>query len=136
MKKIDRFSPCPCHSQKPYHQCCRPYHQGDLAPTPLALMRSRYCAYALALVDYVIKTTDRQNAAYKLDTAAWRQDLLPFCQQTSFDGLKIIEAKEGADTVTFTAYLRQGQADASVTEKSLVRRGADGGWLYLSGQAD
>ncbi|MBU6455279.1 MAG: zinc chelation protein SecC [Cyanobacteria bacterium REEB67] len=133
VKKIDRFSPCPCDSQIAYHKCCRPYHLGEAAPTPLALMRSRYCAYALGLVDYVIKTTDPANKSYTKDTAAWRLDLMPFCQQTSFDGLKIVEAEEGSDTVTFTACLRHSQADASFSERSTFRRSADGRWLYLSG---
>src|SRR5437867_3549203 len=43
---------CPCHSGKKYSECCEPYHQGLPAPTPLALMRSRYAAYALQNAEY------------------------------------------------------------------------------------
>lgn len=44
---------CPCGSQEPYAGCCKPLHEGAPAADAQALMRSRYCAYALALHDYV-----------------------------------------------------------------------------------
>lgn len=52
---------CPCDSGKAYNQCCEIYHLGKPAPTAEALMRSRYCAYALvgtnaALEDYLRHT--------------------------------------------------------------------------------
>ena len=50
--------PCPCHSKLTYDTCCEPFHTGKkVAETPERLMRSRYCAYALAKVDYLIATT-------------------------------------------------------------------------------
>ena len=49
--------PCPCHSERSYGQCCQRLHDGlDVAPTPLALMRSRYAAFALGLIDYLHAT--------------------------------------------------------------------------------
>ena len=50
---------CPCGLARAYAQCCGRYHAGALhlhAPTPEALMRSRYSAYALGLRDYVLDT--------------------------------------------------------------------------------
>ncbi|MGA4815597.1 YchJ family metal-binding protein [Pseudomonas aeruginosa] len=44
---------CPCGSGDPLDDCCGRYHQGHPAPTAEALMRSRYSAYALGLVDYL-----------------------------------------------------------------------------------
>jgi SEC-C motif-containing protein len=46
---------CPCGSSN-YAQCCKPYHDGAAAPTAEALMRSRYSAYVLGLMDYVYAT--------------------------------------------------------------------------------
>ncbi len=99
-------------------------------------MRSRYCAYALGLSDYIIATTHKQNSSFREDFTAWRADLDTFSSQTSFDGLKILAVEEGEDTATvsFTAYLRQGGADASFSEKSaFVKEG--GAWFYKSGEA-
>ncbi|MFM2482199.1 YchJ family protein [Celerinatantimonas sp. YJH-8] len=47
---------CYCHSHRPYHECCEIYHSGTPAPTPLALMRSRYSAFVLGLGEYLWKT--------------------------------------------------------------------------------
>lgn len=47
--------PCPCGGGA-YADCCQPYHQGQPAPTALALMRSRYSAYALKLQAYLLAT--------------------------------------------------------------------------------
>lgn len=52
-------TPCPCQSHKPYAQCCQRWHQGDLylqAPDAEQLMRSRYSAFVLDLLDYLLAT--------------------------------------------------------------------------------
>lgn len=47
---------CPCGSPA-YADCCQPFHQGAAwPPTPVALMRARYSAFALELSDFVYKT--------------------------------------------------------------------------------
>ena len=51
---------CPCGLPAPLAACCGRYHDGALAaPTPEALMRSRYAAFALgtpAAIDYLVAT--------------------------------------------------------------------------------
>jgi SEC-C motif domain protein len=137
MKPIDKYGPCPCDSKKPYTKCCRPFHQGQLPAAAVNLMRSRYSAYALGLADYIIDTTHKENIGYNEDLKAWKQDLEIYCRATKFDGLKIVDAQgdEAATTATvsFIAYLRQGEADASFSEKSNFTK-VDGRWLYRSGE--
>jgi len=54
--------PCPCDSTVKYNDCCQPHHSGISLPlTAEALMRSRYSAYALKLVDYLVDTTHRDK---------------------------------------------------------------------------
>jgi SEC-C motif domain protein len=51
--------PCHCGSGLLYPRCCGRWHAGPehlAAPTALALMRSRYSAYALNLTDYLLAT--------------------------------------------------------------------------------
>jgi SEC-C motif domain protein len=47
---------CPCGSSLTLDKCCGRYHQGEPAPTPEALMRSRYAAFVLGLSDYLLAT--------------------------------------------------------------------------------
>ncbi len=120
---------CPCFSGQDYRDCCRSYHRGGDPPTAEALMRSRYAAYALGLVEYVIDTTHPASPHFQVDTAAWRQDLRHFCQSTDFVGLTILKSE--VDQVTFHAQLTQSGRDASFVEHSLFRQ-EKGRWLYLA----
>lgn len=105
---------CLCFSQKTYSNCCRPFHEGDKPKTCEQLMRSRYSAYALGLVDYIVQTTHSKSR--QADIATWGEEIGAFCKQTEFTGLTIEEATE--DTVTFYAQLRRGNMDVSFREKS------------------
>lgn len=126
---------CPCHSGKPYAECCAPYHKGTPAENARALMRSRYAAYALQLADYIIQTTHPTNLAYKSDQHAWKQELVQYRRDMEFTGLDILEFVDGKEraTVTFRAHLKQGDLDASFTEKSLFLK-ENGRWYYASGE--
>jgi len=54
-------APCLCCSGKEYAACCQPLHEGALPADALALMRSRYNAYALQLPRYILQTTHPDN---------------------------------------------------------------------------
>ncbi len=110
---------CPCHSGKAYIDCCKPFHDGKAAPTPLLLMRSRYSAFAMKKIDYILETATRSMGT--------KDELLEFAENTSFDGLTIIEAK--ANFVTFRAVLSRAGSDVSFTEKSRFEK-VDGRWKY------
>jgi SEC-C motif-containing protein len=47
---------CPCGSGTAYQDCCQPLHQGQSASNPEALMRSRFCAFALGLEPYLLSS--------------------------------------------------------------------------------
>lgn len=125
---------CPCHSGEKYKRCCGPFHGGAPAPTPQALMRSRYAAYALGLVEYVLDTTDPHGPQAQRDRVSWAADVGEFSRTTRFEGLELLGSGERGDEgwVRFRAVLTRAGRDASFTEKSaFVRR--DGRWLYVSG---
>lgn len=127
--------PCPCHSGKSYGTCCQLYHLGEL-PVPEALMRSRYSAYALGLVDYIINTTHPEHPLFKEDPDKTRSGIVLFSQQTSFDGLIILKAFQTSDKeafVHFHAILKQKDIDTSFIEESLFLK-ENGRWLYRSGK--
>ncbi len=126
--------PCPCHSGKSYSACCQRYHNGLLAENALALMRSRYAAYALHLADYIMRTTHPANPGYYSDATRWKKEILNSYQSTQFYGLQIIDFIDGKKEafVTFTALLKNNGHDTSFTEKSRFLK-MDGQWLYESG---
>ncbi|WP_243320974.1 YchJ family protein [Geothrix sp. SG200] len=125
--------PCPCTSKKPYDRCCGPFHAGTAAPeTAEALMRSRFSAYALGKVDYLIATRPEANRAEEN-----RDELLQYCKSVSCVGLKIISREKGAkgdDTgvVTFHASLQSNGRRTLHIETSTFAR-ENGRWVYVDG---
>ena len=93
-------------------------------------MRSRYAAYALGLVDYVIDTTDPSGAKYKNPRAIWAQELQTWCETTQFLGLEILSASE--NVVTFKVNLVQKGKPSPYIEKSVFTK-PNGRWLYFDG---
>ncbi len=126
---------CPCHSKKLYEACCKPLHDGKPADNACALMRSRYSAYAMGKAPYIVSTTCPTNPLFRQQPLERIAGILQFCQETSFDGLEIIECADGEQVsfVTFKATLHQGGQDASFTEKSRFKK-ISGPWLYVSGE--
>ena len=127
-------APCPCHSGTKYKKCCRPLHRGAPAQDPLALMRSRFAAYALGAVAYLQDTTDPEGPHFRPDRAAWGVELEHYCAKTRFEGLEVKAHGTDGDTgwVEFRAALLQGDADVSFTERSRFTR-RDGRWVYSDG---
>lgn len=128
---------CKCHSQKEYEVCCGPYHTGKLPDTPSLLMRSRYSAYAMKLIDYIIATTHNSHPQFHANPSHWRQEISDFCENTAFEGLDILHEHQdtGTATVTFIAKLRSGKNDLSFKETStFIKEG--GRWYYHSGTVE
>lgn len=127
---------CPCHSQVLYKNCCEPFHKGKRPLTPVALMRSRYAAYSLGKISYVIKT-EAENERRKHNLVQYRKELKQYCQQTQFIGLNILEQPtptEAKGMVTFHAVMYQNGRDVSFTERSWFEK-INGRWLYTHGDA-
>lgn len=128
--KISPNAACPCDSGRSYKNCCQPLHKGGKAPSPEALMRSRYSAYSLHLTAYIIKTTHPDGTRYQPDQAAWTREIEAFSQNTRFAGLQILAAAE--NMVTFRATLFADDRDVSFTEISIFQQ-HNGQWKYYSG---
>ena len=103
--------------------------------TALALMRSRYAAYALRIPEYIVQTTHPASPQFSLDTEQWLQDIEAFCKETTFERLEILSSHEQDNlaNVVFVAHLTKNEENASFTEKSFFEK-RQGKWLYRSGQ--
>jgi SEC-C motif-containing protein len=119
---------CPCGLGRPYAACCGPLHAGAIAESAEALMRSRYSAYVLGDIDYLL-------ASWHADTRPDRLDLGD-AAATRWLGLEVRRhAMTGADTaiVEFVARYKSGGAPAvRLHELSRFVR-EDGRWFYVDG---
>ncbi|MYZ08543.1 hypothetical protein GT028_14360 [Streptomyces sp. SID2999] len=116
---------CPCGLPGNYADCCGRFHAGDVAaPSAEALMRSRYSAFVVGDVEYLVRT-------WHPGTRPERLDLDPGMRWT---GLEILGTEGGSafhstGTVTFRASYRGG----SLHERSRFER-VDGAWVYVDGE--
>jgi SEC-C motif-containing protein len=124
---------CPCLSKLPYDRCCGPFHAGTALPdTAEQLMRSRFSAYALGKVDYLIQTRPEAKRAEEN-----REELTQYCKSISCVGLKIVSREKGGkadDTgvVTFHASLQaQGRRSLHIETSTFAREA--GRWVYVDG---
>lgn len=118
-------STCLCGSGKSAAQCCLPYLAGEPAPTPEALMRSRFVAYAQQRLDYVRDTWHPDTRPARLDPdtdTRWRR-------------LQIVATGGEGDrgTVHFRATWQAGDQWGVLEEVSRFVRDK-GMWLYHSGE--
>ncbi|NMY42902.1 YchJ family protein [Pseudomonas sp. WS 5013] len=118
---------CPCGSGIALDDCCGKWHQGQPAPSAERLMRSRYSAYTLGLIDYLVATTlPAQQAA--LD----RDSMRTWSLGSTWLGLEV-EGSELIDThafVTFTARWHDGDGEHRHHERSAFVQQA-GRWYFI-----
>lgn len=125
---------CPCGSGSAYAACCEPYVAGwEPAPTALALMRSRYTAYARGEADYLVDTH-----APETRTPTLREDVAAWSRAARFTRLEIVSHEAGGPgdttgTVTFVAHFVERGAPHQMTERSRFRKDGER-WLYVDGK--
>ncbi|AHC49137.1 YchJ family protein [Achromobacter xylosoxidans] len=120
---------CPCGTGKTYTACCGRWHQGPQAlqaPTAQDLMRSRYSAFVLDKLDYLLETWHPTTRPASLE---------PNPPAMKWLGLAIKQARDqDADhaTVEFVARSRLAGRASRMHEVSRFVREA-GRWYYLDG---
>ncbi|OZI46492.1 YchJ family protein [Bordetella genomosp. 4] len=121
---------CPCDSGLAYARCCERWHRGPqrlLAPDALALMRSRYSAFVLDDLPYLLDTWHPDTRPVQLE---------PNPSDLKWLGLQIRQHHQpDADhaTVEFVARYRQAGRATRLHEISRFLR-VGGHWLYLDGE--
>jgi len=122
---------CYCGNSKPYSDCCQPIHKDhNQAHTPEQLMRARYSAHVVGLVDFVISTYHPScNAEHERE--AIRESV-----QSNWQKLEVVSNQSGntADEgfVHFKAYFEQDGKQFCLEERSrFIREG--GLWYYIDG---
>ncbi|PKN22360.1 MAG: hypothetical protein CVU68_04410, partial [Deltaproteobacteria bacterium HGW-Deltaproteobacteria-3] len=68
MTEKEKNRPCPCGNGLKFAECCGPFLEGSRpAPTAEALMRSRYTAFAVQDVPYILRSWHRSTRPASLD---------------------------------------------------------------------
>lgn len=120
---------CPCGSGQTYADCCRPLHDGAArATTAVALMRSRFSAFARGRADYLLSSWHPSTRPARLDLddmITWRR-------------LQIVDTEAGgaddtAGVVEFRAQYEQDGRRHILHERSRFSRLRDGSWRYVDG---
>lgn len=118
---------CPCGSGDVLRDCCAPILDGAPAPTALALMRSRYTAFAVGAREHLLTSWDPSTRPTDLtldDGPRWlRLDIIATVAGGPFD-------TDG--TVEFEAFYRDADGRQSLHERSRFIKDA-GRWYYVDG---
>lgn len=122
---------CKCGSEVQYGSCCAQFISGDKSPdTAEQLMRSRYTAYVIGEIDYIVDTTlpEMKDGINVEATKAWSED-------SSWIGLEIHSLEEGSESddfgyVEFTAkYENLGEIQEH-REKAFFKK-EDSKWYFV-----
>jgi len=118
---------CYCGSGKSFESCCSPFINGtQTAPTALALMKSRYSAYATHQADYLLATThSSERKQYS------REDILIWALSNRWQKLEIIAATE--NTVEFKAFFLNLNNEELVHHELSRFKQENGCWYYVDG---
>jgi len=125
---------CPCGSGLKFEACCEPFLMEKALPkTAAQLMRSRYCAYAMGVIDYLYTTSgarvrkefDAENSRKWAESATWK-------------GMEIVKAEGGGasdetGTVEFIARYSVKENDFEHHEMAQFEK-TDGRWFFVDGR--
>lgn len=92
-----KFDKCPCGSGSPFKACCSGIVSGERkAKTAEQLMRSRYTAYVLKNVDYLVETTHPDSRAPDL-----AKSIRKWMKQVEWLKLHVIATEGGTELDEF-----------------------------------
>lgn len=122
---------CPCGTRSAYDACCGKFHSSGneaTAPTAEALMRSRFSAFAVGDLPYLLATWHPNTRPAVLD---------PSPDHTWID-LEVIEVERGGmldndGVVDFVARYRLDGLEGELRERSTFSR-HERRWVYVSGE--
>lgn len=125
---------CPCGSGEALENCCGPLLDGSKPPaTAEALMRSRYTAFALGNVDYILSTHDPEKTGDvdRAGTESWAKN-------SEWLGFEIVSSEKGtaaddAGVIEFVARYKVKGVTIAHRERAVFRK-HDGRWVFVDGQ--
>ena len=131
---------CPCHSGRTPDECCARFLAADAdeAPSPEALMRSRFTAFVRRDAEHLARTLHPDADGYPEGAAAIARAFAKEGRRTVYRKLTVLDVSAWDDSpgaegrVLFAADVRRRGKDVSFVEDSTFVR-TDIGWRYLAG---
>ena len=119
---------CKCGSGANAEDCCLPLINGEIvADTPEKLMRSRYVAYSMANIPYIVATM-RDNALVDYDD----NEAFEWASRVKWLKLEVLASTE--NTVTFKAYYLDENLKAQVHYEHSTFKFENNKWFYVDGE--
>jgi SEC-C motif domain protein len=128
---------CACGSNRPYATCCAPFHRGEReAPTPEALMRSRYSAYVNKLAPYIHRTLHANHEDRQRPEADVLREIRDATSTLRFMHLTVLGHEDPnhqglARVLFYVRVFEKGQNRSFVELSDFLHDGT--GWRYLRG---
>ena len=120
---------CFCRSGKEYKHCCAPFHLHTAVPeTAEQLMRSRYTAYVLKNIPYIVSTTVPSQQTL-LETHLLQE----WANNTTWLGLEILKTENLTKTqsaVEFKAIFQGEEGELAHQERSIFVK-IENRWYFV-----
>jgi len=127
-KELMESKKCFCDTGLLFENCCKLYLSGQQkAPSALALMRSRYSAYATHNADYLLETTYRSERKYYS-----KAEILKWAVSNKWQKLEILSSAE--NTVEFKAHFLDADNQPQIHYEFSTFKFENGAWFYLDGK--
>lgn len=126
---------CYCCSDSRFERCCLPFINGSLKPpTAEALMRSRYSAYSVVDIDYLLQTTHPSTRK-----SHDREIIKQWADQSLWQKLEVISTIEGNITdkkgmVEFKAHYLDSASQSHIHHEYSNFIKELGKWFYVDGK--
>ncbi|UUF13808.1 MULTISPECIES: YchJ family protein [Flavobacterium] len=119
---------CFCDTGLQFENCCGLYLENNQkAPTALALMRSRYSAYATHNAEYLLKTTYISERKYYS-----KAEILKWATANKWQKLEILSFTE--NTVKFKAYFLNSDNKPQTHYEFSTFKFENNAWFYVDGK--
>lgn len=119
---------CFCDTGLLFENCCGLYlEKNQKAPTALALMRSRYSAYATHNADYLLETTYVSERQYYS-----KAEILKWATSNKWRQLEILFYTE--DKVEFNAYFFDENHKPQIHHEFSTFKFENDAWFYFDGK--
>ncbi|MNF99231.1 hypothetical protein D3C87_1286280 [compost metagenome] len=119
---------CFCDTGLMFEDCCGLYLKNNRkAPSALALMRSRYSAYATHNAEYLFETTHVSERAYYS-----KEEILKWATSNKWQKLEILSSSE--ETVEFKAYFIDSNGKLQTHYELSTFKQENNAWYYVDGK--
>jgi SEC-C motif domain protein len=119
---------CYCDSGFEFSECCVKFIDNrEISSTPEELMRSRYSAYKIKNIDYLVATTHPDYRKYYS-----RKSISNWANSVVF--MKLMIKKAEGNRVKFTAVFKDESGKLQEHREDSLFKFENGKWYYLEGE--